>query len=94
MLSNFNHKSDGKPVLLVAALNHSRERANFAHLSDVVDRPNLAQSNVSGIDRQPQLFSENLASLSSMLSGVSTERITVRIEGDRILQTVTYEWLQ
>jgi hypothetical protein len=46
------------------------------------------------MDRQPQLFSENLASLSSTLAGVSTERITVRIEGDRILQTVTYEWLQ
>jgi hypothetical protein len=94
MLSNFNRKSDGTPVVFVAALNHSRERANFAHLSDVVDRPNLAQSNVSGMDRQPQFFSENVASLSSMLAGVSTERITVRIEGDRILQTVTYEWLQ
>jgi hypothetical protein len=54
----------------------------------------LAQSNVSGMDRQPQFFSENMASLSSTLAGVSTERITVRTEGDRILQTVTYEWLQ
>jgi hypothetical protein len=94
MLSNFNRKSDGKPVVFVAAFNHSRERANFARLSDLVDRPNLAQSNVSGMDRQPQFFSENMASLSSMLAGVSTERISVRIEGDSILQTVTYEWLQ
>jgi hypothetical protein len=94
MLSNFNRKSDVKPVVFVAGLNHSRERANFARFSDVVDRPNLAQSNVSGMDRQPQFFSENMASLSSTLAGVSTERITVRTEGDRILQTVTYEWLQ
>ena len=98
MLSNFNRKSDVKPVVFVAGFNNSRERANFARFSDVVDRPNLAQSNVpgntSGIERQPQFFSENMASLSSTLAGVSTERITVRTEGDRTLQTVTYEWLQ
>jgi hypothetical protein len=98
MLSNFNRKSDVKPVVFVAGLNHSRERANFARLSDVVDRPNLAQSNVPGntpgMERQPQFFSENMASLSSTLAGVSAERITVRTEGDRILQTVTYEWSQ
>jgi hypothetical protein len=94
MLSNFNRKSDVKPVVFVAGLNHSRERANFARFSDVVDRPNSAQSNVPGMERQPQFFSENMASLSSTLAGVSTERITVRTEGDRTLQTVTYEWLQ
>ena len=94
MLSNFNRKSDVKPVVFVAGLNHSRERANFARFSDVVDRPNFVQSNVSGMDRQPQFFSENMASVSSTLAAVSSERITVRIEGDRILQTVTYEWVQ
>jgi hypothetical protein len=87
-----------KPAVFVAGLNHSRERANFVRFSGVVDRPNLAQSNVSGMgvlgERQPQFFSENMASLSSTLAGVSTERITVRPEGDRIRQTVTYEWSQ
>jgi hypothetical protein len=100
MLSNFTHKSDVKPVVFVAGLNHARERANFARFSDVVDRPNLRQSNFPGnppgmdMERQPQFFSENMASLSSTLAAVSTERITVRTEGDRILQTVTYEWSQ
>lgn len=94
MLSNFSRKSDMKPAVFVAGLNHSGERANFARFSDVVDRRNLALSNVPGLERQPQFFSENLASLSSTLAGVSTERITVRTEGDRTLQTVTYEWLQ
>jgi hypothetical protein len=46
------------------------------------------------MEREPQFFSENMASLSSTLAAVSTERITVRTEGDRILQTVTYEWSQ
>jgi hypothetical protein len=103
MLSNFSRKSDVKPAVFVAGLNHSRERANFARFAGVVDRPNLAQSNVPGMggpgmgvlsERQPQFFSENMASLSSTLADVSTERITVRPEGDRILQTVTYEWSQ
>jgi len=94
MLSNFNRKSDVKPVVFVAGLNHSSERANFARFSAVVDRPNLAQSNVPGMERQPQFFSENIASLSSTLAAVSTERITVRTEGDRIQQTVTYTWSQ
>jgi hypothetical protein len=93
MLSNFSRKSDVKPAVFVAGLNHSEERANFARFSDVVDRPNLALSNVPSMEQQ-QFFSENLASLSSTLAGVSTERITVRTEGERTLQTVTYEWLQ
>jgi hypothetical protein len=98
MLSNFNRKSDVKPVVFVAGFNHARERANFARFSDVVDRPNLRQSNFPGnppgMEREPQFFSENMASLSSTLAAVSTERITVRTEGDKILQTVTYEWSQ
>ena len=102
MLSNFNRKSDVKPAVFVAGLNHARERANFARFADVVDRPNLRQSNFPGnppgmgreMEREPQFFSENMASLSFTLAAVSTERITVRTEGDRILQTVTYEWSQ
>jgi len=94
ILSNFNRKSDVKPAVFVAGLNHSREQANFARFSDLVDRPNLVQSHAPGMERQPQFFSENLASLSSTLAGVSAERIRVRTEGDRILQTVTYEWSQ
>ena len=98
MLSNFNRKSDVKPVVFVAGLNHARERANFARFANVVDRPNLRPSNFPGnppgMEREPQFFSENMASLSATLAAVSTERITVRTEGDRVLQTVTYEWSQ
>lgn len=94
MLSNFNRKSDVKPAAFIAGFNHSRERANFARFSGVVDRPNLAQSNVPAIERQPQFFSENVASLSSTLAGVSSENIRVRVDGDKVMQTVTYEWSQ
>jgi hypothetical protein len=94
ILSNFNRKSEATPAVFIAGFNHSRERANFARFSGVVDRPNLAQSNVSGMERQPQFFSENMASLSSTLAGVSSENIKVRVDGPKVLQTVTYEWSQ
>ncbi len=94
MLSNFNRRSDVEPAAFIAGFNHSRERANFARFSGVVDRPNPAQSSVPGRERQPQFFSENMASLSSTLSGVSSENIKVRVDGGKVRQTVTYEWSQ
>jgi hypothetical protein len=94
MLSNFSRKSDVKPAVFVAGLNHSGERASFARFLNLVDRPNQGQFNVAGTERQQQFFSENVASLSSTLAGVSRERITVRKEGGRIRQTVAYEWSQ
>ena len=94
MLSNFNRRSDVEPAAFIAGFNHSRERANFARFSGVVDRPNLAQSKVPGKERQPQFVSENMASLSSTLAGVSSENIRVRVDGDKVMQTVTYEWSQ
>jgi hypothetical protein len=92
MLANFNRKPDLHPAVFVAGFNHEHEQANFARFSGVIDRPNLAQSNMPGMEREPQLFSENIASLSATLAGISEEKITVRTEGDKVLQTVTYEW--
>jgi hypothetical protein len=92
ILSNLNRKSQVKSADFIAGFNHESERANFARFSGVVDRPNQAQSNVPGRERQPQFFSENMASLSSTLTEVAAERITVRADGARVMQTVTYEW--
>jgi hypothetical protein len=47
-----------------------------------------------GTDRQPQFFSGNMASLSSTLAAVSTERIEIHGDGGMVRQTVTYEWSQ
>jgi hypothetical protein len=92
MLANFNRKPDLKPAVFLAGFNHENERANFARFSGVIDRANLEQSNMPGMEHEPQFFSENMASLSSTLAGISEEKITVRTKGDKILQTVTYEW--
>lgn len=92
MLANFNRKPDLKAAVFVAGFNHEREQSNFVRFAALVDRPSLAQSNGNNNDRQPQFFAENMASLSRTLAGVSAERIMVRVEGDKVLQTVTYSW--
>ena len=79
---------------LIAGFNHQNESDNFKRFSGTVDRPNKSQGSYPGMQRQPQFFSENLASLSSTLAGVSAENIIVHAEGSRVTQTVTYEWSQ
>jgi len=90
ILANVNRKVDLEPAQFVAGFDHQRERENFARLATVVDRPDMNAS--GGLERQPQFFSENIASLSSTLAGISSEKIVSRNVGDRVLQSVTYEW--
>jgi hypothetical protein len=92
MLSNFSRKVEQPPAMFVAGFNHERERTNFAHFSGVIDRP--SQSADPGAERQPQFFSGNIASLSSTLAAASAENVSVRADGAKALQTVTYQWTQ
>jgi hypothetical protein len=94
ILANLSRKSDLKPAVFVAEFDHKRERGNFARLITVVDRPDTNPSGVPDRERQPQFFSENIPSLSTTLAAVSSERVVVRDAGDKVLQTVTYQWLQ
>ena len=91
VLANVNRKSDLKPATFVAEFDHRRERNNFARLVTLIDRPDM---NPSGGERQPQFLSENIASLSATLAAVASEKIVVRDAGDKVLQTVTYQWSQ
>src|SRR5579863_1243385 len=68
MLSNFDRKSPAKPAVLLAGFKHSRERANFARFFSVADRLDMAQSEDPGMPRQPQFFSDNMTSLSTVLA--------------------------
>jgi hypothetical protein len=94
MLSNAGRKSDLPSAVFIAEFNHNRERNNFARLTAVVDRPDMNPSGDVVGGRQPQFFSENIASLSAALAAVSSEKIVVRDAGDKVLQTVTYQWSQ
>jgi hypothetical protein len=94
LLANINRNSDLPPVIFIAEFNHQRERQNFARLTAVVDRPDMNPSEGPIGEGQPQFFSQNIASLSAMLAEVSSEKIVVRDAGDKVLQTVTYQWAQ
>lgn len=94
LLANFSRKSDRKPSELIAGFNHDHERNNFVRFMGQVDRPNAPVTNAGGIQRQPQFFSGNMASLSATLAGVSAERIEMRSEGSKVRQTVSYQWSQ
>lgn len=94
MLANVNRKGDVKPAAFIAGFSHQRERDNFVRLTALIDRPSTNPGGAPAMEREPQFFSENIASLSSTLAGVSSEKIVVRDAGDKELQTVTYQWAQ
>jgi hypothetical protein len=94
MLANVNRKGDVKPAVFIAGFSHQRERDNFVRLTALIDRPSTNPGGAPAMEREPQFFSENIASLSSTLASVSSEKIVVRDAGDKELQTVTYQWAQ
>jgi hypothetical protein len=91
LLSNLaNEKTAASSATFIAGFNHAAERAGFDSLTALVDNQNVAWTKSAG--RAPLFFSDNVASLSSVLSALSSEKIVVRDSGDKVLQTVTYEW--
>jgi hypothetical protein len=94
VLANFARKSTCAPADLIAGFSHRREHSNFVRFASLVDRANATFSGASGMGRQPQFFSGNVASLSSTLANFSAERIEIRSDGNRVQQTVSYEWSQ
>jgi len=88
MLANANQKTTLRPADFVAGFDHQREKGNFARLTGLLDRP----AGGSGAGSTPSFFSDNVASLSSALGSLSSERIIVRDAGNKVSQTVTYEW--
>ena len=93
VLGNFQNKLDRKSLEYYAGFNHQRERENFTRFTGLIDRPSTPTP-FEGSERQPQFFSGNVASLSTTLADVSSERIEIRSDGGTVKQTVTYEWSQ
>ena len=94
VLSNFQRKSERKPLDYYAGFNHKREREKFVRFAGLVDRPSATTTFENGSPREPRFFSGNMASLSATLADVSAERIEIRSDGGTVKQTVTYEWSQ
>ena len=91
MLAGFERKPNAQPATLIAGFDHSRERANFTQFATIVDR-NAAGEGFSPSAREPQFFSQNMVSLSAMFANVWSEKVVERRDGNKILQTVTYDW--
>lgn len=91
LLGNMNQKVVMKPALFAAGFTHERERENFSRLAELLDWQGNGGGS-AGRGHTPEFFSENIGSLSSTLAGVVSEKIVVRDAGDRVMQTVTYEW--
>jgi hypothetical protein len=90
VLANFNRKVELSEASYLGGFSHAHERANFALLAGVVDGPYAATGEENA--RPPQFFGDNIASLSSSLSDVASEKIVVRNDHDTVRQTVTYQW--
>jgi hypothetical protein len=85
-LANMNQKPATTTAVFASGFNHHRERQNFSVLTRLLDRGQQEPTN----DRQPEFFSGNIASLSSMFKDVSSETVIVHDANDRQTQTVTY----
>jgi len=88
MLANANQKTALKPAVFVAGFDLQKEKDDFARMTGLLDKS--AGGSASG--STPNFFSDNIASLSSALAGLSSEKIVVRDAGNNVSQTVTYEW--
>jgi hypothetical protein len=94
ILARINQKSDTRPALFIAGCNHARERERFTRFTSQLDAQSAGPSaNTFGqSENTPLFFSRNIASFSSTLAAVSSQKIVVRDAGDKVLQTVTYQW--
>lgn len=90
VLSNLEQKTPAPPAVFIAGFNHATERTRFTPLTNTLDDQNVPWAQDTG--RAPSFFSDNIGSLSSVLAGVSSEKVIVRDAGENVLQTVVYDW--
>jgi len=87
MLANTNQKTTRNPAVFAAGFDHQRGKVNFAGLTGLLDK-----SAGNSKSNTPDFFSENIGSLSYTLAALSSENIVIRDAGDKVNQTVTYQW--
>ena len=92
ILSKFNRRLGNKPVTWVAHFDHRHEGPNLSRMAAIVDRNRPSQVGFGESDRPPQFFSENLGSLSQAFGRIAWENVVVRTEGNKVFETVTYQW--
>lgn len=88
--------SPAPPATLIAGFDHASQRAPYARLTALVDGTNLQptrpQARETSVTATPTYFSGNLRSLSESFASFTSQRITQRLDGTTLRQTVTYDW--
>ena len=87
--SQIGRQTAEQPARWIAGFNHGGEREQFLQLTRLLDYQ-AGRQGAAG--REPEFFSDNMGSLSTVLSKVTSEKVVVRDAGGRVLQTVTYKW--
>ncbi len=98
VMAGSSRESKLRPATYAAGFSHAGERDNFLRLTGLIDRGAPVESTTPPAEgeqpppREPEFFSENVASLSAVLADVKSQSIVVRQSGSKVRQTVTYEW--
>ena len=83
--------SAAPPTTTIAGFNHASQRAPFARLASLIDGTNQPRL-TPDTHTQPAFFSGNLKSLSDTFAALASQRLTERVEGSTLRQTITYQW--
>ena len=86
-------RTGGQPIAsgtYVAVYRHAEELGNFTRMMTMLDYTRPAEN--AGNQREPQLYSENVASLGRALARVESASITVHDTGATVPQTVVYRF--
>jgi hypothetical protein len=85
-------------VTYSALFRHTREQENFRLLMAQLDQAGhtsgAGQQDAAANGQSPSFFSGNMAGLGRVFSKVESEKMEEKDQGTRVMQTVTYRWVQ
>ena len=93
ILARSNNSGAESPVLYAAEFRRAAEQANYEALMGHLDYLQFGQYR-SQQNRQPDFFSENIASLGRTLERVESMSIRISENGESVNQTVVYRLSQ
>jgi hypothetical protein len=91
VLARFSQPISAESAIYCAGFDHARERQNFYRLTSLIDQPSRASA-ANNESREPQFFSQDVASFSRTLAAVTSESIVAKRKAGVESQTVLYEW--
>jgi hypothetical protein len=92
------HADSRDGITYSAFFRHTREQENFrllmAQLDRTARRSGTDQQGAAADGQSPAFFSGNMAGFGKVFSNVESEKMEEKDQGTRVLQTVTYRWVQ